>query len=226
MPTAKQYLDTLRQREPQLWDGPPEPSPLGEKDLAEIERGLGYPLPEPYRDFLQSCKMPEDLTVLVSVCGDSFGCSWPRTYSRETGGYLPRPDEDIGPTVEFAWHNIAGNTGAEFLATLQREQKTEEECPCFLEAGFLLLGDLYGHLTYLDLVKGGIVTIHEEGVYDMMIVGGVHWDSRSEVRDYMEGNCLYICNDFNDFLRFVCTGDFLDEDEARFPTPEELEEGY
>ncbi len=26
------------------------------------------------------------------------------------------------------------------------------------------------------------------------------------------------------FLRFACTGDFLDEDEARFPTPEELEQ--
>lgn len=226
MTTAEQYLNILREHKPLRWSEPPEGAPLTGEDLAEIEKGLGYSLPEPYREFLQSCKMPADLTVLVSVCGDSFGCSWPLTYSRETGGYLPRPDIDIGPTVKFEWHNIAGNTGAEFLATLQREQKTEDQCPCFLEAGFLLLGNLYGYLTYLDLVKGGVVTIHEEGVYDMMIVGGVRWDSRSEVRDYMEGNCLYICNDFFDFLRFVCTGDFLDEDEARFPSPEELEEGY
>ena len=42
----------------------------------------------------------------------------------------------------------------------------------------------------------------------------------------METQELYICKDFNDFLRFVCTGDFLDEDEAKFPTKEELEQDY
>ena len=68
MTTAKQYLNILRERKPLGWSEPPE-----------IEKGLGYSLPEPYREFLQSCKMPTDLTVLVSVCGDSFGCSWPRT---------------------------------------------------------------------------------------------------------------------------------------------------
>lgn len=42
----------------------------------------------------------------------------------------------------------------------------------------------------------------------------------------IESYQLYICKDFNDFLRFVCTGDFLDEDKAKFPTPEELERDY
>ena len=30
----------------------------------------------------------------------------------------------------------------------------------------------------------------------------------------MESRCLYICRSFYDFLRFVCTGDYLDEDES------------
>lgn len=226
MTVAKQYLDILKEREPQLWREPLENSSLTEQDLADIEAGLGYALPAPYRDFLQSCKIPGDLIVLVSFCGDSFACSWPKTYSREYSGYVDRPDQDIGPTVEFEWHMIQGNTGAEFLKTLKREQAAREECPCFLEAGFIRLGEVYGYWTYLDLVSGGIVTIHEEGVYDMMIVGGVTWNSREEVRRYMESNELYICNNFYDFLRFVCTGDYLDEDEARFPTKEELEAEY
>lgn len=59
----------------------------------------------------------------------------------------------------------------------------------------------------------------------MLIDDGVNWESAEEIRKYMESR-LYICKDFGDFLRFVCTGDFLDEDEAKFPTEEELERDY
>ena len=120
---------------------------------------------------------------------------------------------------------MQGHSGAEFLKNLQQEQKTQDYCPCFLEAGFIRVGKVYGYLVYLDLVSGGIVTIHEEGVYDMM-GAGVKWNSKSEVRKYMETRELYICKDFHDFLRFACTGDFFDEDEAKFPTKEEPEQDY
>ncbi len=226
MMTARKYLDILKEREPQLWKESSKESSFTEKDLSDIEKGLGYKLPAPYRAFLLSDKLPNDMTVLVSFCGDSFACSWSETFSREKNGYVPRPEFDIGPTVEFEWHNIQGNSGAEFLKNLQQEQKTQDYCPCFLEAGFIRVGNVYGYLVYLDLVNGGIVTIHEEGVYDMIIADKVNWASKSEVRNYMESRMLYICRDFNDFLRFVCTGDFLDEDEAKFPTQEELERDY
>ena len=169
--------------------------------------------------------MPRDLTVLVSFCGDSYANSWDSTYSREENGYVPRPESDIGPTAEFEWHNIPGDTGAAFLEALKREQTAEEDCPCFLEAGFIQLGEVFGYLTFLDLVNGGVVTIHEEGVYDMLSEG-VQADSREEVRRYMESYRLYICKNFSDFLRLLCTGDYLDENEARFPSPEELEQYY
>lgn len=94
-----------------------------------------------------------------------------------------------------------------------------------MEAGFIKVGNVYGYLVYLDLASGGIVTIHEEGVYDMMNAG-IDWAGKAEVRKYMETRELYICKDFHDFLRFACAGDFLDEDEARFPTKEELEQDY
>lgn len=179
MTTAKKYLEILREREPQLWEEPLKESVLTESDLSEIEKGLGYKLPVPYREFLLSYKMPGDITVLVSFCGDSFACSWSKTFSREKNGYIPRPEFDIGPTVEFEWHNIQGNSGAEFLRNLQQEQKTQDYCPCFLEAGFIELGKVYGYLVYLDVVNGGVVTIHEEGIYDMM-GAGVEWSSKSE----------------------------------------------
>lgn len=224
MTTAKEYLYRLKEREPQIWKEPLEESTLTEQDLSEIEKGLGYTLPTPYRAFLLSYKMPENMTVFVSFCGDSFGNSWCDTYSREKNEYVPRPEHDIGPTVDFEWHNIQGDGGTEFLENLKKEQGGQFPC-CFLEAGFIQVGEIYGYLTFLDLVNGGIVTIHQETVYDMTIVDGVDGENVQELRDAMESE-LYICKDFNDFLRFICTGDFLDEDEQKFPTKEELERDY
>ena len=66
MTAAKKYLETLREREPQLWEEPLKESVLTESDLSEIEKGLGYKLPAPYREFLLSYKMPGDITVFVS----------------------------------------------------------------------------------------------------------------------------------------------------------------
>jgi hypothetical protein len=48
MTTAKEYLDILREREPQLWKEPLKESGFTEKDLSDIEKGLGYKLPERY----------------------------------------------------------------------------------------------------------------------------------------------------------------------------------
>ena len=79
MTTAKKYLEILREREPQLWKEPLKESGFTEKDLSDIEKGLGYKLPAPYREFLLSYEMPKDITVLVSFCGDSFACSWSKT---------------------------------------------------------------------------------------------------------------------------------------------------
>ena len=226
MTTARKYLNILKEREPQRWKEPLAESALTEQDLSVIEDGLGYTLPVPYREFLLSYQMPEDLTVLVSFCGDSYANSWEDTFSREENDYVPLTEDEIGPTVEFEWHNIKGSSGQEFLENLKKEQSAPDGCPCFLEAGFIQPGNVYGYLTYLDLLNGGIVTIHEEGVYDMMIADGVDGSDKSEVRNYMEQRRLYICENFNDFLRFTCTGDYLDENEAKFPTQEELERDY
>ena len=54
MTTAKKYLEILREREPQLWKEPLKESGFTEKDLSDIEKGIGYELPVPYREFLLS----------------------------------------------------------------------------------------------------------------------------------------------------------------------------
>lgn len=123
MTTAKEYLHRLKEREPQIWKEPLEESMLTEQDLSEIEKGLGFALSTPYREFLLSFKMPENMTVFVSLCGDSFGNSLCDTFSREKNEYVPRPEHDIASTVDFKWHNIQGSSGAEFLENLKKNKE-------------------------------------------------------------------------------------------------------
>ena len=54
MTTAKKYLEILREHEPQLWKELLKESGFTEKDLSDIENGIGYELPVPYREFLLS----------------------------------------------------------------------------------------------------------------------------------------------------------------------------
>ena len=53
MSLAKEYIKRLREREQGLFPEPLKESALTETDILEIERGLGYALPEQYREFLQ-----------------------------------------------------------------------------------------------------------------------------------------------------------------------------
>ena len=54
MTAAKKYLEILRECEPQLWKESLKESGFTEKDLSDIEKGIGYELPVPYREFLLS----------------------------------------------------------------------------------------------------------------------------------------------------------------------------
>ena len=99
---AKEYIKWLCEREQGLFPEPLKESVLTETDILEIERGLGYALPEQYREFLQSWQLPEwAFTVYVTFCGDYPNCFW-KTYSREKGGYIPSEFGDT-VTVELVW---------------------------------------------------------------------------------------------------------------------------
>ena len=46
MTAAKKYLEILRECEPQLWKEPLKESGFTEKDLPDIEKRIGYKLPD------------------------------------------------------------------------------------------------------------------------------------------------------------------------------------
>ena len=81
MTKAEEFLTKLQEREPELFSGPLQKSNLTDGDLQEIEKALGYAVPQQYREFLQSFCL-SDLTVYIAFCGDKFACSFEETFYR------------------------------------------------------------------------------------------------------------------------------------------------
>ncbi len=213
MSPAKEYLEKLYEREPGLFPEGLRESPLTETDLLEIEQGLGYALPEQYREFLQSWLLPEGaVTVYVTFCGDYPNCFW-KTYSKEKGGYIP---SDFGNTVtvDLVWYGGYGNCAADYLELLKRRA---DGMAAWLEAGFIQLGAYYmeDYFLFYDLACGNVRRIHNEDTFE------ADWENPAAVRAFMEREALPLCPDFNTFLRFICLGEPYDEDEMVFRKSDE-----
>jgi hypothetical protein len=209
MSLAKEYIKCLCEREQGLFPEPLKESVLTETDILEIERGLGYALPEQYREFLQSWQLPEwAFTVYVTFCGDYPNCFW-KTYSREKGGYIPSEFGDT-VTVELVWYGSYGNCAADYLGLLKRQAG---EMTAWLEAGFIQLGAYYmeDYFLFYDLAWGNVRGIHNEDIYEVE-----DRDGPAAVRAFMDREAVLIFPDFNTFLRFACLGEPYDEEEMIF----------
>lgn len=81
MTKAEEYLTKLQEREPGLFPEPLQKSNLTDEDIQEIEKALGYGVPQQYKEFLQSFCLA-DMIVYIAFCGDKFACSFEETFSR------------------------------------------------------------------------------------------------------------------------------------------------
>ena len=71
---AVTYLDRLQENYHDLFSKPLQKSGFTQTDIKMIETELGYALPKPYIDFLQSYQLPKCFRVSVSFCGDYACC--------------------------------------------------------------------------------------------------------------------------------------------------------
>lgn len=227
MTIAEEYLKKLQEREPQLFPEPLRKSALTDGDIIEIERALGHRLPEQYKEFLQSYQLPETMTVYISFCGDSYANSFSDTFSREKNEYVPVDwDNDLSTLVDMEWQNFNASNAAEWLKQLEDvDLAVASAC---LEAGYIYLGMFYEESYYVlyDLVKGEVVDIHHEAVYDLSYELGDVWEGGMP-ETLREGMVTYghtLCKNFNDYLRLVCTGEHYDEDDMVFVKEEDLED--
>ena len=204
------YLDKPQENYQDLFHEPMQKSIFTEADIQTIEKELGYKIPKPYIDFLQSYQLPESFTVSVSFCGDYANC------------YEPEQEDDLFVTLEMEWYTALSGDVRSFLSAVQKEDMplggTEDS---FLDAGFLKVAEFEGYIVFLDLVTGEVIHIYHEAIYDMSIVDGIDVSDYKAVRVYLSD--FVLCKDFYDFLRLVCTKDIYDEDCLKFKTIAEIE---
>ncbi len=62
MNKSMEYIDTLRKREPSLFQGG-QRSALTDGDIEKIEQALKYTFPVPYKEFLQSYVIPQGCVI-------------------------------------------------------------------------------------------------------------------------------------------------------------------
>lgn len=208
MNKSMEYIDTLRKREPSLFQGG-QRSALTDGDIEKIEQALKYTFPAPYKEFLQSYVIPQGCVINISLCGDLSVC-------------FDDEGDDLYTNVELEWCSPYGDTAEEYLESTGEGDLYISDEFSTLEAGFLKLAEMYGYIVFLDLVSGEVVYLYHEDLWEMSVVNGVDTSKLEEIREYICSRKL--CHDFYDFLRLVCTGEIYDEDEMRFKTIGELEE--
>lgn len=137
-------------------------SPITEKDIKAIEKGLHYQLPKPYANFLRRWCLQEYLTIPVRFCGDYANC------------YEPAQEEDPFATVQMEWDTASRGSASGYLAHIrQTDMPLGETRDSFLDAGFLKVAKFEGYFVFLNLVTGEVVHIYHEEIYDMSVEYGV-----------------------------------------------------
>ena len=203
MSSAKEYLDTLSQQEPQLVSEPLKMSILVEPDLQFIEQQIGHRLPKQFVEFLTTYQLPQ-MTMFITFCGDLASALY-KTFSREKNGYVLSKSEEF-VVVDFTWNGMNGNCGVDYLKNFERYELSE----AWLKAGFIDIGSFYmeSYLVFYDLVTEKVCFIHNEDIME----ASVDWDNITNIRTFMLENSRLLGNSFNDFLRTVCTGEPYDDE--------------
>lgn len=93
---AVTYLDRLQENYRDLFSKPLQKAEFTETDIKMIETELGYELPKPYIDFLQSYQLPKCIMVSASFCGDYACC------------YETEQEDDLFVTLEMEWYTALG----------------------------------------------------------------------------------------------------------------------
>ena len=209
-----EYLHKLKENYPDLLSKSFEPfqsSAVTDDDIRFIENELGYTLPKDYAEFLKCYKLPDNLKVKNSYCGDYANC------------YEPEDEDDPFVTLELEWYTGLSGDARHLLDFIrENDMLLGAEDDTFLDAGFIKLGEFGGYFVFLDLTSGEVCHIYHEAVYDMSLVDDVNVTDYDEVRDYLAD--FRVCKNFTDFLRLVCTTDIYDEDELEFKTLDELKQ--
>ena len=213
MAQVKALLDELQSREKVLFPNGFEKPVLKAKDVTEISKELGIKFPASYKEFLRTYQVPSS-KVYICFCGDSYTNSFGITFSREENKYIDTEEDQI--VIEFEWWNYDTSSIEAFVKSFHDKNDGTE---AWAKAGFIYLGEFRGYQVYLDCKEDVVYSIYHEDMYE-----SEDYDDPKAARECMEENAHELCDNFEQFLKVICTGKPFDEDDHVLFGEEQAEE--
>ena len=210
MQIAKTYLETLYQREPEHFPNRLQPSPLMPHDIQLLEKRIGYPFPEQYRNYLMAYQVPR-ISTDVRFCRSHVYIR-----SKENDSYMLEVSPENVVEIDFDWGGEGGFSREEYWDRRVPGEEPYEMMDQFLKAGYILIAeyDGEGYFVFYDLVTAAVLRIHNEEIWEEAPLDMA--EDSSLVRPFMEEHARQFCADFDTFLRLACTGEIYHDGDMVF----------
>ena len=202
MSQTKALLDGLKAREESIFPEDFAKSGLTAKDITVIGKELKVKFPASFKTFLRTYQMPST-KVYICLCGDTYTNSFGITFSRTENKYIDTEEDRI--IVELDWFNYDVSGIDAFIKSFHERN---DGTAAWAKAGFILLGEFRGYKIFLDGKEDVVYSIYHEDLYE-----SEDYDDPKAARECMEENAHEFCDNFEQFLKVICTGKPFDEDD-------------
>ena len=199
MSQIKALLDELRAREKDIFPNEFAKSGITAKEITEAGKELKIKFPASFKTFLRTYQIPS-AKVYITLCGeyaDSFGV----TFSRSENKYIDTEEDES--VVELDWVNYDVSGIDAFVKSLH---EINDATAAWMKAGFIRLGEFRGYQVFLDSKEDIVYLIYHEDLYE-----SEDYDDPKAARECMEENGYEFCDNFEQFLKVICTGKTYDE---------------
>ena len=213
MSQIKALLDELQKREKDIFPQVFAKSGLLAKDVTAIGKELKLKFPASFKEFLRTYQIPA-AKVYICFCGETFANSFGISYDRKKNAYVDSEEEEI--TVELDWISYDVSSVEAFITSFH---EINDNTSAWAKAGFILIGDFRGYKVFLDTKEDVVYSIYHEDLYE-----SEDYEDPKAARECMEENAHELCDNFEQFLKVICTGKPFDEDEHILSGEEPVEE--
>ena len=182
-------------------------------DITEVGKELGIKFPASYKEYLRTYQIPTT-KVFICFCGDTYTNSFDITFSRTENKYIDSDADEI--VIELNWINYDTSSKEAFVKSFIEKN---EGTMAWAKSGFFLLGEFRGYQVYLDSKQDIVYSIYHEDLLE-----SEDYDDPKAARECIEEHAHELCDNFEQFLKVICSGKPFDEDEHVFYGDELAEE--
>lgn len=212
MSNIKALLDELKTREKDIFPNDFAKSGLTAKDITEIGKELKIKFPASFKTFLRTYQIPS-AKVYITLCGeyaDAFGV----TFSRSENKYIDTEEDEVLVEVDWAGYDVSSVD-----SFIKSYHDINDGTSAWAKAGYFYLGEFRGYQIFLDGKEDVVYLIYHEDLFE-----SEDYEDPKAARECMEENGYDFCDNFEQFLKVICTGKTYDESEHILYGDEPVEE--